>query len=191
MPRTPQEMRDAILRNLPEKTGRSAEDWVDVLRREGPLGKRKDRVEWLKREHGLGNGQASMIVDSLDRPEVFEQVDPRELVDAQYVGKGELREVYEALVKELLLLGDDVAVEARRSYVAFTRGRQFALAQPSTTTRLDVGLVLPGVEATARLRAAGSFGSGRTSHRVSLGAVGDVDAELVGWLRAAYEAAAR
>jgi predicted transport protein len=184
-------MRDAILRNLPEKTGRSAEDWVDVLRREGPLGKRKDRVEWLKREHGLGNGQASMIVDSLDRPEVFEQVDPRELVDAQYVGKGELREVYEALVKELLLLGDDVAVEARRSYVAFTRGRQFALAQPSTTTRLDVGLVLPGVEATARLRAAGSFGSGRTSHRVSLGAVGDVDAELVGWLRAAYEAAAR
>jgi predicted transport protein len=191
MPRTPQEMRDAILRNLPEKTGRSAEDWVDVLRREGPLGKRKDRVEWLKREHGLGNGQASMIVDSLDRPEVFEQVDPRELVDAQYVGKGELREVYEALVKELLLLGDDVAVEARRSYVAFTRGRQFALAQPTTTTRLDVGLVLPGVEATARLRAAGSFGSGRTSHRVSLGALGDVDAELVGWLRAAYEAAAR
>jgi len=44
------------------------------------------------------------------------------------------------------------------------------------------------VAATERLVDAGSFGSGNITHRVALGTVDDVDAELEGWLREAYEA---
>jgi hypothetical protein len=68
--------------------------------------------------------------------------------------------------------------------------RQFAVLQPSTATRLDVGLVLPNAPETPRLRPAGSFGSGRISHRVSLAHEDEIDAELSGWLRDAYNAAA-
>ncbi|HEX7525496.1 MAG TPA: DUF5655 domain-containing protein, partial [Gaiellaceae bacterium] len=85
---------------------------------------------------------------------------------------------------------DDVKVEPRRTYVAFSRVRQFAVLQPSTATRLDVGLVLPRAAETPRLRPAGSFGSGRISHRVSLAHEDEIDAELTGWLRSAYDAAA-
>ena len=39
-------------------------------------------------------------------------------------------------------------------------------------------------------RPAGSFGSGRISHRVSLAHEDEIDAELTGWLHDAYDVAA-
>jgi len=87
-------------------------------------------------------------------------------------------------------LGDDVAAEQRDTYVAFSRGRQFAVLEPATPTRLDVGLVLPDADETERLRAAGSFGPESITHRVSLAHEDEIDGELTGWLRAAYSAAA-
>lgn len=80
------------------------------------------------------------------------------------------------------------AIEAGGTYVSFGRPRQFAFVQPSTRTRVDVGLRLPGAAPTERLAEAGSFGSGNITHRVALGAPEDVDAELEGWLRDAYDA---
>ena len=62
-------MAAAIVRNLPAKTGRSLGEWVDVLLASAPTGPRKERVAWLKSEHGLGHRQASMVVDAADRPE--------------------------------------------------------------------------------------------------------------------------
>ena len=82
----------------------------------------------------------------------------------------------------------DVEVGPRGTYVSFGRPKQFALVQPSTKTRVDVGLRLPGLAATERLLEAGSFGSGNITHRVALFSPDDVDAELEGWLREAYEA---
>src|SRR5207244_5064869 len=120
--------RNAIARNLPRKTGRKLEQWLDVLRG-APAGKRKERVDWLKHEHRLGHVQASMIVDSADRPELFEQ-DPEALVDAQYADRADLRPLYERLRTEMLGLGE-VEVTPRTTYVAFTHGRQFALVQPA------------------------------------------------------------
>jgi predicted transport protein len=184
-------MRDAIIRNLAEKTGRSLDDWTALVRAGAPEGKRKDRIAWLQQEHGLGHGQASMIVDSVDRPEIFEEQDPQTLVDAMLEGREAIRPVFTRLVSLIGELGDDVATEPRQTYVAFSRGRQFALVQPSTPTRLDVGLVLPELDETDRLRPAGSFGSGRTTHRVSLAHEDEIDAELTEWLRASYDAAAR
>ena len=83
---------------------------------------------------------------------------------------------------------EDVEVGPRGTYVSFGRPKQFALVQPSTKTRVDVGLRLPGVPFSERLADAGSFGSGNITHRVGLEAVEDVDAELEGWLRGAYDA---
>ena len=94
------------------------------------------------------------------------------------------------LISVIEELGRDVTAEPRDTHVAFSRGRQFALLQPATPTRLDVGLALPGAADTERLRPAGAFGSGRTTHRVSLAHEDEIDAELIGWLRDAYEAAA-
>ncbi|MCB1054178.1 MAG: DUF4287 domain-containing protein, partial [Acidobacteria bacterium] len=62
----------------------------------------------------------------------------------------------------------------------------FALVQPSTKTRLDVGLRLDAVEPSGRLEASGSFNT-MVSHRVRVESADEVDEQLVGWLRAAYD----
>jgi hypothetical protein len=113
-----------------------------------------------------------------------------ELLEAQYAGpKAALRPIYDAVVAAARALGPDMTVDPRQTYVSLIRKKQFALVQPTTRTRLDLGLVLPGAAPTGRLQAAGSFGNGRTSHRVALAAPADADAEVRGWLQAAYEAA--
>ena len=183
-------MRAAIIGNLLDKTGRSIGQWAELVRSKAPAGSRKERIAWLQREHSIGHGQASMIVDWVDRPEVFEEPDPETLVESMFKGREPIRPIFTRLTSVIEELGGDVRVEPRQTYVAFSRARQFALLQPSTATRLDVGLVLPGAQETQRLRPAGSFGSGRISHRISLAHEDEIDAELTGWLRDAYDVAA-
>jgi hypothetical protein len=60
--------------------------------------------------------------------------------------------------------------------------------QPSTATRVDVGINLKGVKATDRLENSGSFNA-MVSHRVRLEKASDVDKQLIGWMMQAYDAA--
>ena len=75
----------------------------------------------------------------------------------------------------------------RKTYVTLTRKRQFAAIQPSTLTRVDLGLVLPGVKAKGRLQESDRVGGGRVTHCIALTKVGDFNAEVKKWLKAAYE----
>ena len=82
--------------------------------------------------------------------------------------------------------GSDITIAPKKGYLSLRRAKQFAMLQPSTTGRLDVGLILPGVAAAGRLEAAGSFNALFT-HRVRVISAGDIDTTLAGWLRAAYD----
>ena len=53
MPTSPKEMGAAIARNLPAKTRKTYEQWVALTKKDGPP-TRKERVAWLKSEHGIG-----------------------------------------------------------------------------------------------------------------------------------------
>jgi predicted transport protein len=109
-------------------------------------------------------------------------------VAAQYAGKADLQPIYQRLVTAVRKFGADVEISPKKGYVSLRRSKQFGLVQPSTKTRLDVGINLKGVKPAGRLEASGSFNA-MVTHRVRLGAVGDVDAELIGWLKQAYDAA--
>ena len=84
--------------------------------------------------------------------------------------------------------GDDVELAPKKTYVSLRRKKQFGLVQPSTATRVDVGLNLEGRATSERLEASGSFNA-MVTHRVRLSSAADVDASLLGWLREAYDAA--
>jgi hypothetical protein len=60
MPMSPNAMMEAIERNLPVKTGRTLAQWAALVRREGPK-ERKERVAWLREEHGLGGATATLV----------------------------------------------------------------------------------------------------------------------------------
>lgn len=80
---------------------------------------------------------------------------------------------------------------ARKTYVSLVRKRQFGAIQPSTTDRVDLGLVLPGVTAGGRLAASTTVGAGRVTHRIALRSPKDVDDFVRRWLKEAYDRDAR
>ena len=99
-----------------------------------------------------------------------------------------MRPVYDAIVEAVSGFGGDVELAPKKAYVSLRRAKQFALVQPSTKTRVDVGINLKDVPADGRLEASGSFNA-MVSHRVRLSSPDDVDAELLAWLCMAYDRA--
>jgi Domain of unknown function (DUF5655)/Domain of unknown function (DUF4287) len=186
MAKSPEEMADSMIRNLQEKTGRSLEEWVVTVGRQR-LAKHGEIVKWLKGEHGMGHGYANLVAHYvLAGPKGTADVD---LVAAQYSGtKDGLRPIYDAVMAAVGKFGGDVEIAPKKTYVSLRRSKQFALVQPSTASRVDVGIQLKGEPSGGRLEASGSFNA-MVSHRVRVSTPGEVDRELVAWLRTAYERA--
>lgn len=82
----------------------------------------------------------------------------------------------------------EVRTNVCKTYVSIMRKRQFAVIQPTTKSRVDLGLVLPDVKPSGRLQRATSVGGGRVTHRVELLSPEQIDDEVIGWLKLAYEA---
>lgn len=182
----PEEEFANMVRNLEEKTGRKLDAWVAVAKK-SPGQKHGEIVKHLK-ENGLTHGYANLVAHAaLQSASVH--ADAGDLVDQQYAGpKAALRPAYDKLMNAVAKFGDDVDVSPKKAYVSLRRKKQFAIVQPSTATRLDVGINLKGTPATGRLEASGSFNS-MVTHRVRVASEGEVDGELVGWLKEAYDGA--
>ncbi len=182
---SPEEMAATMLKNLPEKTGKSLAAWHTLLKRAG-LEKHGQMVTLLKKEHGVTHGFANLIVSKFREQPGDASTD---LVAAQYAGaKADLRPLYDKLIKAIESFAKDVEIAPKKAYVSLRRNKQFAIIQPSTKTRVDVGLNLAGTKPTKRLEASGSFNS-MVSHRVRLTTAADVDAALIKWLEKAYASA--
>lgn len=190
MAKSPEEMKAAMIAALKEKTGKALDEWLPILRASG-LTKHKELVNLLKAQHGLTHGYANMIALQALGSDSHTANDDAALIDAQYAGKkAAVRPIYDAVLVAVTKFGKDVAVAPKKAYASLRREKQFAILQPSTGTRLDVGLVLPGVEPTGRLEPAGSFNAMMT-HRIRVANPSEVDKELVSWLRRAYDQAER
>ncbi|MBL7965002.1 MAG: DUF4287 domain-containing protein [Flavobacteriales bacterium] len=178
----------SMIANLKEKTGKSLEQWIALLQAKG-LAKHAERVGFLKTEHGLGHGYANLVALMLSKSAASTMDDRGSLVDAQYTGaKAALRPIHDALEKAIKGFGADVEMLPMKAYVSVRRKKQFAILQPSTADRFDVGINLKGTAPHGRLEASGSFNS-MVSHRVRLTNAKEADKELISWLREAYERA--
>jgi len=175
-----------MIDNLEKNSGKSLAEWVAIVRASG-LAKHGEMVKYLKTEHGFTHGYANMVAIKARETDASLPTSD-DLVENQYRGKEELRPIYDALIEAVARFGDDVEISPKKAYVSLRRSKQFGLIQPATKTRLDLGLNLGDVAAGGRLEPSGSFNS-MVSHRVRLGHTGEVNDELIDWLRQAYEAA--
>ena len=173
---------------MKEKTGKSLEDWVKIAKA-SKLEKHGEVVKFLKTEHGLGHGYANLVAHTLKGDSEEGKAAADDPVAAQYAGeKAELQPIYDALVSAIGKFGNDVEISPKKTYVSLRRNKQFGLIQPTTKTRVDVGINLKGVAPTGKLEASGSFNA-MVSHRVRVENLKDVDKDLIGWLKAAYDQA--
>jgi hypothetical protein len=169
---------------LKEKTGRSLEEWLALVKRSGPKTE-KDRREWLKKEHGFGTNSTSWIAERAegnptvdDNPEAYLQVAEGCVEKMFSGGKAGLRPVYEALLDLGFTLGPDVKACPCQTIFPLYRKHVFAQIKPSTRTRIDMGLALRDTKAPKRLIDTGGFAKkDRITHRIEIGRVADIDAE--------------
>lgn len=186
MANTADKQLESMIANMPEKTGKSLDAWVAIVKA-APYRKHGEIVKYLKADHGMTHGFANLVAQTSlkgDQPD-----EPADLVEAQYAGaKADLKPLYTALTDYLMSLGSDVELAPKKAYVSIRRSRQFALIQPSTKTRVDLGINLKGKALEGRLEASGSFNA-MVSHRVRLEHVDEIDQEIKGWLAEAYASA--
>jgi hypothetical protein len=182
----------AYLDSIKEKTGKSPEDFIAAAKEKGLLiegMKAMPILAWLNEEFGLGSGHGMAIFGILK-----DQVQPRSTNDARIAArfagvKSVWLKPWEDLLARIEKFGPDVAVQANETYLSLVRGtKKFAVVY-ATAARLDVGIKLKGDEPTERLAPAGTWNE-MVTHRVRITDAAELDAELLAWLREAYDRAA-
>jgi hypothetical protein len=182
-----------VLAAMEKKTGKNYEEWIKVVQKSG-LKTEEERRAWLKDKHGLGSNTAWWIAEmSFGRgrdaveEEAYLKLAPG-YVEEMYKGKDNLKPIHDALIELGRSLGSDVKVCPCQTIVPLYRKFQFAQVKPTTKTRIDLGLALGDTKATGRLIDTGGFAKkDRITHRIPISDKREIDAEVMKWLKKAYE----
>ena len=186
-------MYQSSLTALKQRTGRTLEEWIGFVEKEGPATE-KERREWLKDKHGLGRNYAWWIAEQSvgkgddGTPETYlKQAD--EYVEKMYAGAKEpLRPIFLELLGLGRSLGKDVKVCPCQTIVPLYRKHVFAQIKPATRTRIDLGLALKDTKVPKRLIDTGGLAKkDRITHRIEITSINDIDAEVKKWIKVAYE----
>ena len=184
---TPEEMAEKMISNMPEKTGKSLEEWLKIVNSSG-LEKHGAIVKHLKSDHGMTHGFANLVAHSaLKSAASTTDESSDDLVAAQYSGgKAHLKPIYDAIIAYVGTLGSDVEIAPKKASVSLRRSKQFALVTPATKTRVDLGINIKGKDPEGRLEASKNA---MCTHLVKLTTPEDFDDELKAWVKEAYSAA--
>ncbi|HKV60870.1 MAG TPA: DUF5655 domain-containing protein [Candidatus Acidoferrum sp.] len=181
---------------LKEKTGRSLEEWIAVVKKEGPKNEESRRA-WLNTKHKLGIRDAMWIAEradgkggDLDTPEVYLNSAVR-YVEGQYAGpKEKLRPIFDELLRVGKSMGGDAKACPCKTIVPFYRKHVFAQIKPTTNSRIDLGFALTHYKRKLPKRLIDTGGlkkKDRITHRIEIMAADQIDEEVKKWLKTAYD----
>lgn len=185
---------DAIatqLKNIEKKTGKSLAELAVLVKGSGKS-KHGEIRDWLKSELGLGHGDANSLVHHVLKSDGASAAAEKgsstdDVVGELYSGpKAALRPIHDRLMAEIAPFGE-FEISPKKTYLSLRRKKQFAMIGPATNTRVEVGLNMKGVPATDRLQELPP--KGMCDYKVKVSDAAEVDAELIGWIRQAYESA--
>ncbi len=179
----------AYLDNIEAKTGKTPKDFIGLAEQKGllkPGVRAGEIVSWLKEDFGLGRGHAMAIVLLLQQTQ-SPKPSKDERIDKHFSGdRSSWRKPYDQLVKKISNFGPDVTVSPTNSYISILRnGKKFAIVQ-MTSDRLDIGIKCKGVASGGRFEKSGAWNN-RVTHRVRIEDPKEIDAEVISWLRQAYD----
>ena len=178
------------LANIEKRTGKSLAELTKIVKGSG-LTKHGELVAMLKTSLGMGHGDANTLVHTVRKtggPSGAAQgLSADQVLDGFYTGpKTALRPIHDKLLQAIRKLG--AFEEApKKTYVSYRRKKQFAMIGPATNTRVEVGLNMKGLKATDRLQ---ELPAGQMCNcKVKLTDAKDVNAELIAWIKKAYDTA--
>jgi len=174
-----------MIDNLHKNTGKTLEQWIDIVIKEN-IAKHGEIIKFLKESHGLTHGFANLVAHKAKGSDAGSADDQDELITKQYQGKEHFKPVYQKIMSEIEKFGNDIEIAPKNAYVSLRRKKQFALLQPATKTRFEIGIILKGQESKGKLEAINTANA-MCSHKINIADINDIDNEVIEWLRKAYE----
>ena len=185
------------LKNIQLKTGKNIAELQAAIAATG-LAKVGEKRSWAMANFQLGYGDANAVVLLMGRPLPDLAAPPAaaaaalaapagDPLDAIYSGaKAHLRPVHEAAIAAFHGFGA-FELAPKKAYVSLRRKKQFAMLGPATKDQLELGLNVKDLPAHPRLKALPA--GGMCNYSLRLGHAAEIDAPLLAWVRAAYDAA--
>jgi predicted transport protein len=174
-----------MIENLHKNTGKTLEQWTDIVKKEN-FAKHSEIINFLKDKHNLTHGFANLIAHKAKGSDADSAENKNDLIELQYKGKEHLRPLYDKLLHEIQAFGEDFEIAPKNAYVSLRKKKQFAILQPSTKTRFEIGINLKGQNPQGKLEAINNPNA-MCSHRINVSELKDIDNEVIGWLKAAYD----
>jgi len=179
----------AYIDTIKAKTGKTPEDFLALAQAKGLLQKDVKTgqiIAWLHDDFDLGRGHAMALVQTFQTATQPAQTKD-ERIDRLFSGDhARWRAPYDELLAQVSAFGPGIAQAPTDTYISLLRrGKKFAIVQ-ITAARLDVGIKLKGAEPTDRLEPAGSWNA-MVTHRVRIADPTQLDAQLLSWLKQAFD----
>lgn len=184
-PQTPGEMEAAMIRQLPERYGKTLDDWMTVCDSAG-LSKKMEFVQFLKQEHGVKHGEAFVLTQIYFNDGKLVYGDPEALLKEQYKSE-ELRNLYNDLCAEIKQgISDPIKFGVCKGYVSLLGAKQFAIILPKKGS-IWIGLSLGDEPTTELLKTAKNIGgSDKINRYIEISGISDVTPKVFEYLTQAY-----
>lgn len=173
--------------NIEKSTGKKLNEWIAIINKSG-FAKHGELVSFLKEKHGFTHGNANTIVHFAKQSHAGAAENDTDWIAEQYKGKENLKPWYDKLMAEINKFGKDIELAPKKAYMSLRRKKQFAIIQPSTKDRLDVGLNIKGI-APSGIVEEGSKWNAMCTHRIKVTDEKMITKDLFNWIKQAYEQA--
>lgn len=173
-----------MIENLYKNTGKTLEQWIHIVAKEN-FSKHGEILKFLKEKHGFTHGFANLVALKSKGSDAGSAENPDDLMTKQYKGKEHFKPMYDKLISEIQSFGNDIEIAPKNTYVSVRRKKQFAILNPATKTRFEIGINLKGQAPQGKLVA--EKPNGMCSHKIDLADMKDMDKEVISWLKIAYD----
>lgn len=177
------------LRNIQTRTGKSLDELYGVARSSG-FKKHGEIRDLFKRDLGVGHGDANTLAQfylkSVSQPtSEIAGATTDDPLNAIYSGaRAALRPIHDQLLAAISTFGT-FEIAPKKANVSLRRRKQFALIGPGTKGRVDIGLNMKGIKGTERLVEMPA--GGMCQYTVKVTDISEVDSELLGWIKRAFD----
>ena len=178
-------MATKMIENLKINTGKSLEQWITIIRAK-KFSKHGEIIKFLKEEYSFTHGFANLVALKARESDADSFKNKDDLVDLQYKGKEHFKPLYDKLVNEISQFGNNIEIAPKKAYVSLRSKKQFAILNPATKSRFEIGLIIKNQKGEGLLEEIKTSNS-MCSHKINLTSIEDLNNEVMNWIKIAYK----